>query len=1230
MVIHHWQSQNVKVSGVDDMVLLPKITEDAIMDNLRKRYMDDYIYTCIGPVLVSINPFKQMPYFGEKEVQIYQGAAPYENPPHIYGLADEMYRNMLIDVESQCVIISGESGAGKTVAAKYIMAYVSRVSGGGDRVQRIKDIILESNPLLEAFGNAKTIRNNNSSRFGKYVEMQFGDGGQPIGGKISNFLLEKSRVVKHNGGERSFHVFYQLTAGANEQMKSEFGLRNELDGCDYLMNWDGNICRMGDRGSSSDAKDFQETLKALSVMDIKETEVSNILRLVAGILHIGTIKFRENGNYSQIADPRVLRLPAYLLGISAEKLSHKLISRGFESKWGSQSESVDVTLNVAQALYTRDALAKDIYARLFDYLVKRVNSAMMTTGDAFEIAILDIYGFEIFETNGFEQFCINFVNEKLQQIFIELTLKAEQEEYVAENIKWTPIDYFNNAVVVELLEGKRPPGIFLVLDDVCATLHGGSDAADGDLQKKLSVVASSHAHFHANGDGFAILHYAGQVIYSVDGFCDKNRDVLFTDLIDLMRTSTNSLVQLLYPPEEELTINSKTKTLKSRPTTAGSKIRNQASRLVAQLIKCTPHYIRCIKPNETKKPRDWDALRVKHQVEYLGLKENIRVRRAGFAYRRPFAKFLHRYAILTTQTWPYWRGDEKRGIQWIMSSIQIDETQYQLGKTKVFVKAPESLFMLEEARDRKYNYYARVIQKSFKKYFARKRQETEKQAATDLLYGHKQRRRASIERNFVGDYIGLDSRPGIKNLLGRRDKVFFAEVVKKYDRRFKMCRRDLVLTGNCLYLIGRAEKTKKDPGARRQRLSEEVIKRKLTFDQISHVSLSTLQDDFIIIHAKEDYASLLQLMFKTEFLSAFSKKYFEQLGHALNIRFSNNLEFKVKKEGWGGGGTRQVKFSMTGYGDEETLKINGKILNVIIGPGMPSTSRPSRLSGARTTGTRSFNNNNNSNKSINQSNNNAYRPTVGGVTLSNIYDNADTIGSRPPIPSSTPRASPAAGAPVNTPVISSGLRPALPPNRPNIRPVPQHNYINNGKVPALSATLGKILTNNPTGGPRVGLIRAPPPPSDPAPPNQPIIYPGYNPTNNQRLLINQDNNQISSNNNERSVNGSNHSYSNNNTNNSNSNNRFSGGHINQYEDPNQRLAATLHNANRNKLPPRPPPVSHLPKVKALYDYQPQDLDELGLKEGDIVEVLMEHEGGWWHGKLKGKTGLFPSNYVEKI
>ncbi|KAI4488427.1 hypothetical protein M0804_005275 [Polistes exclamans] len=351
----------------------------------------NFCQTCIGPVLISINPFKQMPYFGEKEVEIYQGAAPYENPPHIYGLADDMYRNMLIDNESQCVIISGESGAGKTVAAKYIMSYIARISGGGEKVQKVKDVILESNPLLEAFGNAKTMRNNNSSRFGKYVEIQFGTGGQPNGGKISNFLLEKSRVTCHNPGERNFHIFYQLATGADSQMKSELGL-TDLDYYQYL-SYGGNHKVEG----SNDARDFQETLKALRVMGIQNCEVSDIFKLVAGILHVGNIQFVEKGNYSQVADKQFLDFPAYLFGISAEQLSHKLTSREFESKWGSQSESVD-----------------------------RVNSAMETNTDSYEIGILDIYGFEIFEKNGFEQFCINFVNEKLQQIFIELTLKAEQ------------------------------------------------------------------------------------------------------------------------------------------------------------------------------------------------------------------------------------------------------------------------------------------------------------------------------------------------------------------------------------------------------------------------------------------------------------------------------------------------------------------------------------------------------------------------------------------------------------------------------------------------------------------------------------------------------------------------------------------------------------------------------------------------------------------------------------
>ncbi|XP_076639673.1 unconventional myosin-Ie isoform X1 [Colletes latitarsis] len=1175
-MVYHWQSQNVKLSGVDDMVLLPKITEETIIENLRKRYMDDYIFTCIGPVLVSINPFKQMPYFGEKEIEIYQGAAPYENPPHIYGLADDMYRNMLIDNESHCVIISGESGAGKTVTAKYIMSYIARVSGGGKQVQRVKDVILESNPLLEAFGNAKTVRNNNSSRFGKYVQMQFGRGGQPSGGKVSNFLLEKSRVTSHNFGERNFHVFYQLVTGANQQMKSEFGL-TDLDYYQYLSYSENHRVE-----GVNDAHEFQETLKALSVMGINDSEATNICRVVAGILHIGNIEFAEKENYSRVANKECLELPAYLLQISADQLAHKLTSREFESKWGGQSESVDVTLNVEQALYTRDALAKDIYARLFDYLVKKVNCAMETNAHTLEIGILDIYGFEIFEKNGFEQFCINFVNEKLQQIFIELTLKAEQEEYVSENIKWTPIEYFNNAIVVELLEEKRPPGLFLILDDVCATLHAGSTGADADLQKKLAVGANKHEHFQTTSEGFAIYHYAGVVSYSVDGFCDKNRDVLFLDLVELMQSSTNSLIRALYPQETHV---QKTKTLKSRPTTAGNKIRSQASQLVKQLVQCTPHYIRCIKPNETKKPRDWDPVRVKHQVEYLGLKENIKVRRAGFAHRTAFSKFLHRYAILTKETWPRWSGDEKEGVKWILSNLRIDQSQYQLGKTKLFIKVPETLFMLEEARDRKYNMYARVIQKAFKKYFARKRQDQQIQEAADLLFGHKERRRASLNRKFVGDYIGLEGKPQIMNLIGRREKVCFSEVVKKYDRRFKVSRRDLVLTNKYLYLIGR-EQIKK--GLEKGKLVE-VIKRKLAFNQISHVSLSTLQDDFLIVHTKEDYASLLELIFKTEFLIALSKRYVEDTGHILNIKFSNNLEFKVKKEGWGGGGIRQVILAQIDYGDKEILKPSGKILNVWIGPGLPSITKPNTNRSAMVPMSRQY--------CISK----RAHPVPQSVT--------QTAVNKPTRPAPRPtQPERNQSLPFERPTLHMPKAPRSSPlNRPNIPPMQaqEKKFV---KLP------NKVKNNLPLmgmftdpKGARRGLLKFPPPPTEPPPPNTPTIPSGF------RLpSINRDehrNNQsISCNKKIQTVRECN----------------------TKSVSDNAKTECASRVVSNNKKPPQRPVLPNIPKGKALYDYNPQDLDELELKIGDIIEILKEHEGGWWHGRLRGKTGLFPSNYIEKV
>uniref|UniRef100_A0A3Q2PGV1 Myosin IEb n=1 Tax=Fundulus heteroclitus TaxID=8078 RepID=A0A3Q2PGV1_FUNHE len=922
-------SQNVKVSGVDDMVLLSKINEDAITDNLKKRYMDDYIFTYIGSVLISVNPFKQLPYFTDREVEMYQGAAQYENPPHIYALADNMYRNMMIDSENQCVIISGESGAGKTVAAKYIMSYVSKVSGGGEKVQRVKDIILQSNPLLEAFGNAKTVRNNNSSRFGKYFEIQFSRGGAPDGGKISNFLLEKSRVVSQNPGERNFHIYYQLLSGATKEQRENLGVTTPE--YYYYLNQSGTYTVE----DVNDNKEFADTMAAMSVVGLSLDDQDTVLQLVAGILHLGNISFREENNYAVVESQDFLAFPAYLLGIPQDRLCSKLTSRVMDSKWGGKTESISVTLNTEQASFSRDALSKALYARLFDYLVDCINKAMQKEAEELNIGVLDIYGFEIFQRNGFEQFCINFVNEKLQQIFIELTLKAEQEEYVQEGIKWTPIEYFNNKVVCDLIESKlNPPGVMSILDDVCATMHAKGEGADQTLLQKLQGQIGSHEHFSSWNKGFIVHHYAGKVSYDVNGFCERNRDVLFNDIIELMQSSEFLFIRALFPENLEAE-------KRGRPSTASSKIKKQANSLVQTLMKCTPHYIRCIKPNETKRARDWEENRVRHQVEYLGLRENIRVRRAGYAYRRVFNKFLHRYAILTRETWPEWKGDQRQGVMHLLNSVNMDQDQFQLGKAKVFIKAPESLFLLEEMRERKYNGYARVIQKAWRKHIAVRKYVKMREEASDVLLNKKERRRNSINRNFVGDYIGTDNHPEIRQFVGRRERIDFADVVVKFDRRFKTVKRDLILTPKFLYLIGR-EKVKQGPDKGQ---IQEVLKRKIELNRIQSVSLSTLQDDFFIIH-EEEYDSVLQSVFKTEFLSLLVKRYQEKTEKKLSLKFNNLLEFKVKKGRhlFSSSGSRQIQFQV-GQGDEPVLKPSGKVLQVSIGPGLPKNSTPHHREG---------------------------------------------------------------------------------------------------------------------------------------------------------------------------------------------------------------------------------------------------------------------------------------------
>ncbi|KAJ8398452.1 hypothetical protein AAFF_G00427070 [Aldrovandia affinis] len=1094
---YHWQTQNVKVSGVDDMVLLSKINEDAITDNLKKRYNDDYIFTYIGPVLISVNPFKQLPYFTDREVELYQGAAQYENPPHIYALADNMYRNMMIDVENQCVIISGESGAGKTVAAKYIMSYISKVSGGGPKVQQVKDIILQSNPLLEAFGNAKTVRNNNSSRFGKYFEIQFSRGGEPDGGKISNFLLEKSRVVSQNHEERNFHIYYQLLEGATKEQRENLGVTTP----DYYLylNQSGTYTVE----DINDKKEFSDTMGAMSVVGLSADEQATVLQIVAGILHLGNIAFREEGNYAMVESEDFLAFPAYLLGIAQNGLKEKLTSRTMDSKWGGKSESIAVTLNTEQASFTRDALSKALYSRVFDYLVDAINKAIQKDHEEFNIGVLDIYGFEIFQKNGFEQFCINFVNEKLQQIFIELTLKAEQEEYVQEGIKWTPIEYFNNKVVCDLIESKlNPPGIMSILDDVCATMHAKGEGADQTLIQKLQTQIGNHEHFNNWNKGFVVHHYAGKVSYDVSGFCERNRDVLFNDIIELMQTSEFAFIKDLFP--ENLDAEKR-----GRPSTASSKIKKQANNLVQTLMKCTPHYIRCIKPNETKKPRDWEESRVKHQVEYLGLRENIRVRRAGYAFRRVFSKFLHRYAILTKETWPQWRGEERQGVLHLLRSVNMDHDQYQLGKGKIFIKAPESLFLLEEMRERKFNGYARVIQLAWRKHIAVRKYVRMREEASDILLNKKERRKNSLNRNFVGDYIGTDNHPEIRQFVGRRERIDFADVVFKYDRRFRSVKRDLILTSKFLYLIGR-EKVKQGPDKGQ---IQEVLKRQIEVDKIQSVSLSTLQDDFFVVH-EEHYDSVLQCIFKTEFLSLLYKRYEEKTQRKLPLKFNNLLEFKVKKGGWGpfgAAGSRQIQFQV-GQGDEVLLKPSGKLLVVSIGPGLPKNSRPTRRDNRK------------SKYFGKQAPSSGHRSQgQGGGRRGGDRQR----GSQP-----TSRA--------------SLLRQQSSMEQPSL---PRHH------------------------GPRQSQNQ-----------NQGHVDMGFMNVPDQGVA---------------------------------------GLHRRRSKE-----YKPLPGAGRPKPAPKPKPRT--PHCRALYAYDAQDTDELSFNAEDVIEILTEDPSGWWFGRLRGKEGMFPGNYVEKI
>eukprot|EP00936_MAST-01D_sp_MAST-1D-sp1_P002156 g2156.t1 len=749
------------VVGVDDMVMIPDMSENGIMNNLKQRHAANTIYTSIGHVLCVVNPYTWLPIYDRATMGKFVNKSRVDVPPHIFATAEAAYRMMVLEEEPQCVIISGESGAGKTEASKQIQNYIASISGSGEGVDRVKEIFLESNPLLEAFGNAKTLRNDNSSRFGKYFTLLFDAGGRPQGGVVKNYLLEKSRIVRPGKGERNFHIFYQLLASAGART---FGLGG-ADSYGYLK-CSGEYHVDG----KDDSKEFAETAKAMKAVNMKSKQQEAILRIVAAVLTLGSVSFDplsvDGAEGSQVrGGTRALEPFCSLLQLDSARLEHALTFKMLQTMApGGKVETLFVPQNPTQAKQTRDAIAKSLFSRLFDFLVVRVNKAldiskqadrlMLDVDSLLSIGVLDIYGFEIFQKNGFEQFCINYVNEKLQQIFIELTLKSEQEEYEREGISWSQIPFFNNQVVCELMESRRPPGLFLVLDDTCKTMHSrGAQELDRGFHEKACGTQSSHRHFARSGaNKFVIKHYAGDVTYSVDGFGMANIDALRKDIMIVLKEAKDQILPYLFPETVDLDD-------KRAPETGGAKIRKQCKDLVETLSDCSPHYVRCIKPNDAKRAGLFEADRVKHQVKYLGLLENVKVRRAGFAYRATYDRFLERFKLLSRDTYPKeWRGTDKDGAKAILRAARKRmpdlADQVQFGRTMLFVRTPETYFELEGLRTAAVGSRAGSIARAWKKFTTRRALVQLRHTFGERLKEMgKRRARGSLYRPFEGEYV---------------------------------------------------------------------------------------------------------------------------------------------------------------------------------------------------------------------------------------------------------------------------------------------------------------------------------------------------------------------------------------------------------------------------------------------------------------------------------------------
>ncbi|KAM7035394.1 myosin heavy chain, skeletal muscle, adult-like isoform 8-T8 [Acridotheres tristis] len=701
-----------KYDKIEDMAMMTHLHEPAVLYNLKERYAAWMIYTYSGLFCVTVNPYKWLPVYNPEVVLAYRGKKRQEAPPHIFSISDNAYQSMLTDRENQSILITGESGAGKTVNTKRVIQYFATIAASGEKKKEehasgkmqgtLEDQIISANPLLEAFGNAKTVRNDNSSRFGKFIRIHFGATGKLASADIETYLLEKSRVTFQLKAERSYHIFYQIMSNKKPELIDM--LLITTNPYDFHFVSQGEITVP----SIDDQEELMATDSAIDILGFTADEKTAIYKLTGAVMHYGNLKFKQKQREEQ-AEPdgtEVADKAAYLMGLNSADLLKALCYP--RVKVG--NEYVTKGQTVQQVNNSVGALAKAVYEKMFLWMVVRINQQLDTKQPRqYFIGVLDIAGFEIFDFNSFEQLCINFTNEKLQQFFNHHMFVLEQEEYKKEGIEWTFIDFgMDLAACIELIE--KPMGIFSILEEECmfpkATdtsfknkLYDQHLGKSNNFQKPKPAKGKTEAHF-------SLVHYAGTVDYNITGWLEKNKDPLNETVIGLYQKSSVKTLALLFAnyggADAEAGGSKKGGKKKgSSFQTVSALFRENLNKLMTNLRSTHPHFVRCIIPNETKTPGAMEHELVLHQLRCNGVLEGIRICRKGFPSRVLYADFKQRYKVLNASAIPEGQFiDSKKASEKLLGSIDVDHTQYKFGHTKVFFKAG-LLGLLEEMRDEK-------------------------------------------------------------------------------------------------------------------------------------------------------------------------------------------------------------------------------------------------------------------------------------------------------------------------------------------------------------------------------------------------------------------------------------------------------------------------------------------------------------------------------------------------